>query len=786
MKKLNLDGWILPQPVLIVGAFDNARRPIAMTASCAGQFDRKQIMMSFDVNPVSRKVLSQKDFSVSFATAATLAACDHIAIKSRDGNTTGIRQIGWDYRKSAKVNAPIFEVFPLTLECRIKQSIEKSKSGYYIIADILGVDYDEDYIGKDGQPDLSKMNIITLDPINKQYMQIGERKGRVFHKGKKKFSLMTEKLQAHEKFRDIDCCIAPKIEPDVKNAFFSEFRIEPDEKLLLARDTSFWSTRDQGTVITDKGIYYIGDNNKKDKKIAVSWGNVDVVKANKNEIQFIDKTGKILLHVDVYAIVKNESDKPNIARLLAKTFTSIARMTKKEEADQRAAVVENRKRTRLFHNNFYEPFGFAEKAPRLNYFRINEGVMITHYVNTSKLRGLWRVAYITKSEYLEDAVIYAKIPGLNALRHIFKYAQTEDNKFDATQFPTISQAISNTFSDKGVRITKRKVDDKNVYMLAMTLTDSYDKILNSKATTALSKEVFTFMEECDKFTTEINRFTSHKRYRYNLLKVKKGGRAHEGAILAAVVTLKIGWWGYKILRAANGGGSDNVDDSWVDNTVGSVFGTGDIDLSGLGDISSNGDNSLLSIDTSDSDIQDIFNGGGVDINADLMDKISTDKVNNTSAVVSTVNDTIQPAPAAYDTQANGSVVVRDMFGMEHSWGSMDMAMYNTDIMSGLPCSSFSQMPQMGGSSSSSSNWTPYSTDVHKDIDLGFYDDKIGQARKDYLDYTEKFTEASKNNDLDKMDYYQSKAREAQSSDRYWAGCRVIEEYNQKVANIRKH
>lgn len=787
MKKLNLDGWILPQPVLVVGAFDNAKRPIAMTASWAGQFGKKEIMMAFDNNPVSRKVLCQKDFTVSFATASTLAACDYIAIKSSDGDTTDIRQIGWDYRKSPKVDAPIFDAFPLALECHVKQSIEKPKFGYYVIADIIGVDYDEDYIGRDGQPDLSKMNIITLDPIHKHYMQIGERKGHLYHEGKKKVNLMIEKLQVLEKYRDIDCCIAPKIEHSARNTFVSEFRIETDEKLLLARDTSFWSTRDQGTVITDKGIYYINDNNQKGNKIAVSWGNVDVVKATQKEIQFVDKKGRTLLQVDVYCIVKNESDKPNVARLLAKTFTSIARMTKKEEADQRAAVVENRKRTRLFHNNFYEPFGFSEKAPWINFFRIKDGVMVTHYVNTSKIRGLWRVAYITKSEHLEDTVIYAKIPGLNALRQIFKYAQSEDNKFDATEFPAISQAISNTFGDKGVRITDRKVDDTNVYMLAMNLTDSYDKIIGSKASGTLTREIFTFMEECEKFTAEINRFTSHKRYKYNLQKVKQGGRAHEGTILAAAVTLKIGWWGYKILRAVNGGGSDNVDDSWVDSTVNSVFGTSNVDLSGLDNIQSNG-NSILGIDTSDTDIRDIFSGGGVDINADFQYKIHTADVTPTSAGVNTVNYTIQPAPAAYDPQANGSVVVRDMFGMEHSWGSMDMAMYNTDIMSGLPCSSFSQMPVTGGSSSGSSgssNWSPYPTDVHTDTNLGFYDDKIDQARKDYLDYTEKFTEASKNNDLDKMDYYQSKAREAQSSDSYWSGCRAMEEYDQKVANIRQ-
>ena len=45
---------------------------------------------------------------------------------------------------------------------------------------------------------------------------------------------------------------------DVKN----KFNIAEEEEILFIRDTSFWNKRNQGTVITDKKIYCIPDNER--------------------------------------------------------------------------------------------------------------------------------------------------------------------------------------------------------------------------------------------------------------------------------------------------------------------------------------------------------------------------------------------------------------------------------------------------------------------------------------------------------------------------------------------
>lgn len=69
-----------------------------------------------------------------------------------------------------------------------------------------------------------------------------------------------------------------KIPNDTKNAVRQNFGISFNEEILFVRDTSFWSSKNQGLVITDNGIYCIPDNNSPEEKIEFGWKDVSKVK----------------------------------------------------------------------------------------------------------------------------------------------------------------------------------------------------------------------------------------------------------------------------------------------------------------------------------------------------------------------------------------------------------------------------------------------------------------------------------------------------------------------------
>ncbi|MDO4172845.1 MAG: flavin reductase family protein [Prevotellaceae bacterium] len=184
MKDFGSKPWLLPQPVLIIGTYDENGTPNAMNAAWAGQWDMKEIMISMGSHATTKNLDRCNDFTVAFATEKTLTASDYVGIVSANNEPNKIEKTGWTVEKAKNVDAPVFTDFPMTLECRIKQKIDESESGYYIVAEIVNILVDENCLAEDGKPDVEKMQLITYDPVHHGYITLGKRVGNAFADGK--------------------------------------------------------------------------------------------------------------------------------------------------------------------------------------------------------------------------------------------------------------------------------------------------------------------------------------------------------------------------------------------------------------------------------------------------------------------------------------------------------------------------------------------------------------------------------------------------------------------------
>ena len=185
MKSFGAKAWLLPQPVLIIGTYDKDGKPNAMNAAWGGTWDYKEIMISMGSHATTENLNLCGDFTVAFATEETLVASDYVGITSAKKEPNKIEKTGWKVEKAEHVNAPVFLDFPMTMECRIKQKLNESATGYYIIAEAVNILCDERYLAEDGKPSIEKMNLISFDPIHNGYVTIGERVGNAFADGKK-------------------------------------------------------------------------------------------------------------------------------------------------------------------------------------------------------------------------------------------------------------------------------------------------------------------------------------------------------------------------------------------------------------------------------------------------------------------------------------------------------------------------------------------------------------------------------------------------------------------------
>lgn len=72
-------------------------------------------------------------------------------------------------------------------------------------------------------------------------------------------------------------CLILNISDSDKGNVRNNFRLELDEQILWVRDTSFWSNKNQGLVITDKQIVYIPDNDKPDDRLNIEFNDIQHV-----------------------------------------------------------------------------------------------------------------------------------------------------------------------------------------------------------------------------------------------------------------------------------------------------------------------------------------------------------------------------------------------------------------------------------------------------------------------------------------------------------------------------
>lgn len=184
MKNFKPKAWMLPQPVLVIGTYGADGTPNAMNAAWAGQWDGTEIMISMGAHATTDNLNRCGDFTVAFATADTLVAADYVGLVSARKQPDKIARTGWSARKGEAVDAPVFDCFPMTLECRIKEKLYESETGCYIVADIVNIVCKNEFLADDGQPDVAAMKLITYDPVHHTYIVLGEEAGKAFSAGK--------------------------------------------------------------------------------------------------------------------------------------------------------------------------------------------------------------------------------------------------------------------------------------------------------------------------------------------------------------------------------------------------------------------------------------------------------------------------------------------------------------------------------------------------------------------------------------------------------------------------
>lgn len=180
-KDFGAKPFLFPQPVMIIGTYDENGKANAMNAAWGGIVGMDEIVVDLGSHKTTDNLIKTKAFTVSIADAEHMLACDYVGIVSGHKELRKIEKAGFTTEKSKFVNAPVICELPLVLECELI----KVEDGSKFFGRIVNVSADEKILGSDGQIDLGKFSPITYDTVHYGYYALGERVGTAFQDGKK-------------------------------------------------------------------------------------------------------------------------------------------------------------------------------------------------------------------------------------------------------------------------------------------------------------------------------------------------------------------------------------------------------------------------------------------------------------------------------------------------------------------------------------------------------------------------------------------------------------------------
>lgn len=179
-KNFGVKSWFYPLPVLIVGTYDENGTPDAMNAAWGGLYDADKVELCLSAgHKTTNNIKSKGAFTVSFADAAHVAACDYVGMVSANDTPDKMKKAGFTTEKSTFVDAPVIKELLLTLECELVKVNEDGN----VIGKIVNISADESILDGSGAVDVTKLRPIAFEPVSNGYYVLGERVGNAFKDG---------------------------------------------------------------------------------------------------------------------------------------------------------------------------------------------------------------------------------------------------------------------------------------------------------------------------------------------------------------------------------------------------------------------------------------------------------------------------------------------------------------------------------------------------------------------------------------------------------------------------
>ncbi len=183
-KDLGVKDYVFPMPVLMIATYCDDGTVDVMNMAWGGICDHDKVALNIsESHKTAENIKKRMAFTLSIADIPHLEAADFFGIASGNKMADKFARSGLHAVKSEKVDAPVVEEFPLTLECRVME-YHHTDYGFRVVGEIINVLAEESVLDEKGKVDPKRLNAFVFDTFQSGYYAIGEKVGQAWSSGK--------------------------------------------------------------------------------------------------------------------------------------------------------------------------------------------------------------------------------------------------------------------------------------------------------------------------------------------------------------------------------------------------------------------------------------------------------------------------------------------------------------------------------------------------------------------------------------------------------------------------
>ena len=183
MKDFGVKPYLFPMPTYMIGTCNEDDSVDAMMMAWGGICAEDMVALNLEAeHKTVANLEARKAFTLAVPGLDTLKESDYLGIVSAGKVADKFAKTGLHAVRSSRVDAPVIQEYPLTLECEVVE-MQNQPYGLRVLGRIVNVMADEKVLDAAGRIDPAKLQAFAFDQMQNGYYAVGEKVGQAWHSG---------------------------------------------------------------------------------------------------------------------------------------------------------------------------------------------------------------------------------------------------------------------------------------------------------------------------------------------------------------------------------------------------------------------------------------------------------------------------------------------------------------------------------------------------------------------------------------------------------------------------